>query len=177
MAFMVSHLEASSQQDHGSIEEFIRTEGDELLRRLLQGYLDKQTHEEKPLESVTCADQKQRNHVRQGTSRSMTSLFGPVSLKRRSYSQRRLSSVFPLDAELSLNSHQYSDGVHKRIVTEVVDRSYDRAVHHHRDTCAGRVGKLHQRVSLHPARQIDELIPRNWKDRFGKNPLKAPLDN
>ncbi|KEQ11544.1 transposase [Endozoicomonas numazuensis] len=34
-----------------------------------------------------------------------------------------------------------------------------------------------QRVSLHPARQIDELIPRNWKDRFGKNPLKAPLDN
>jgi len=34
-----------------------------------------------------------------------------------------------------------------------------------------------QRVSLHPARQIDELIPRNWKDRFGRNPLKAPLDN
>ena len=34
-----------------------------------------------------------------------------------------------------------------------------------------------QRVSLHPARQIDELIPRNWKQCFGKNPLKAPLDN
>lgn len=34
-----------------------------------------------------------------------------------------------------------------------------------------------QRVSLHPARKIDELIPRNWKDRFGRNPLKAPLDN
>jgi len=34
-----------------------------------------------------------------------------------------------------------------------------------------------QRVSLHPARQIDELIPRNWKGRFGENPLKAPLDN
>lgn len=138
---MVSHLEASSQQDHGSIEEFIRTEGDELLRRLLQGYLDKQTHEEQPLESVTCADHQQRNHVRQGTSRSITSLFGPVTLKRLSYSQRQLSSVFPLDAELSLNSHQYSDGVHRRIVTEVIDRSYDRAVHHHRDTCAGRVGK------------------------------------
>lgn len=34
-----------------------------------------------------------------------------------------------------------------------------------------------QRVSLHPARKIDELIPRNWKERFGRNPLKAPLDN
>ena len=33
-----------------------------------------------------------------------------------------------------------------------------------------------QRVSIHPARQIDELIPRNWKERFGRNPLKAPLD-
>ncbi|MCW7553975.1 IS66 family transposase [Endozoicomonas gorgoniicola] len=34
-----------------------------------------------------------------------------------------------------------------------------------------------QRVSFHPVRQINELIPRNWKERFGKNPLKAPLDN
>ena len=33
-----------------------------------------------------------------------------------------------------------------------------------------------QRISLHPARQVDDLIPRNWKERFGDNPLKAPLD-
>ena len=33
-----------------------------------------------------------------------------------------------------------------------------------------------QRVSLHPARQVEDLIPRNWKTRFGSNPLKAPLD-
>ena len=33
-----------------------------------------------------------------------------------------------------------------------------------------------QKVSLNPARQINELIPKNWKERFGKNPLKAPLD-
>ena len=33
-----------------------------------------------------------------------------------------------------------------------------------------------QRVSLHPARKIEDLIPRNWKNRFGKNPLKALLD-
>ena len=30
-----------------------------------------------------------------------------------------------------------------------------------------------QRVSLHPGRQIDELIPRNWKDRFGKKFVKS----
>ena len=30
-----------------------------------------------------------------------------------------------------------------------------------------------QRISLHPARQVDDLIPRNWKERFGDNLLKA----
>lgn len=33
-----------------------------------------------------------------------------------------------------------------------------------------------QRISLHPARDIRELIPRIWKDRFGANPLKSDLD-
>ena len=33
-----------------------------------------------------------------------------------------------------------------------------------------------QRISLHPARDIRELIPRLWKEKFGTNPLKADLD-
>ncbi|MBO9494020.1 hypothetical protein J7438_07965 [Thalassotalea sp. G20_0] len=33
-----------------------------------------------------------------------------------------------------------------------------------------------QRISLHPARDIRELIPRLWKEKFGANPLKADLD-
>ncbi|MCL6272338.1 transposase, partial [Sansalvadorimonas sp. 2012CJ34-2] len=33
-----------------------------------------------------------------------------------------------------------------------------------------------QRISRHPAKQVHDLIPRNWKKRFGSNPLKAPLD-
>ena len=33
-----------------------------------------------------------------------------------------------------------------------------------------------QRISLHPARDIRELLPRIWKDRFGANPLKSDLD-
>lgn len=123
------------------MEDYIRKEGDEVLRHLLQGYLDKQAHEEASAQSVTGSDGHQRNHVRQNTSRSVTSLFGSVTVKRRGYSQRKLSSVFPLDAELRLNADQYSDGVRKRIVSDVIDRSYDRAIHHHRETCAGLVGK------------------------------------
>ncbi len=33
-----------------------------------------------------------------------------------------------------------------------------------------------QRISFHPARDIRELIPRLWKEKFGVNPLKADLD-
>lgn len=33
-----------------------------------------------------------------------------------------------------------------------------------------------QRISLHPARNIRELIPRLWKEKFGRNPLKSDLD-
>lgn len=33
-----------------------------------------------------------------------------------------------------------------------------------------------QRISMHPAREVEDLIPRNWQDRFGSSPLKAPLD-
>ena len=112
-----------------------------MLRHLLQGYLDKQAHEEQQALSVTGPDGLQRNHVRQNTSRSITSLFGSVTVKRRSYSQRNRSSLFPLDARLGLNADQYSDGVRKRIIADVIDRSYDRAVLRHRETCTGSVGK------------------------------------
>ena len=33
-----------------------------------------------------------------------------------------------------------------------------------------------QRISLYPARDIRELIPRLWKEKFGANPLKADRD-
>ena len=33
-----------------------------------------------------------------------------------------------------------------------------------------------QRVAIHPNSRIDELIPRNWKERFAENPLISDLD-
>ena len=43
------------------------------------------------------------------------------------------------------------------------------------DPCKYLVDVL-QRISLHPARDIRELIPRLWKEKFGANPLKVDLD-
>jgi hypothetical protein len=32
-----------------------------------------------------------------------------------------------------------------------------------------------QRIDQHPASQVNELTPREWKERFGDNPLRSPL--
>ena len=138
---MISKLESIGIQEHGVIEEYIRGSGAELLRLLLQGHLDKLAHDENRVASVSTADSLPRNHVRQGTTRTLVSLFGPVTVTRLGYSQRHASSLFPLDAQLNLHVDQYSDGVRRRIVGDVIDRSYDRAIEHHKENCAGLIGK------------------------------------
>ena len=32
-----------------------------------------------------------------------------------------------------------------------------------------------QRVAIHPAKQVEELTPRVWKDLFTQNPLRSDL--
>ncbi|MCW7551174.1 ISKra4 family transposase [Endozoicomonas gorgoniicola] len=144
---MIRHLESACLQEHGTTEEYIRTNGDELLRLMFQGYLDKQAEDEERAVSVTPADGIPRNHIRQNTSRVLTTVFGKVTVKRFAYSQRNVSNEFPLDAGLNLNNDQYSDGVRKRVITDAIDRSYDNVVKRHRENCPGIVGK-YQTIKL-----------------------------
>ena len=74
-------------------------------------------------------------------------MFRKVTVKRLSYSQRNASSEFPLDAKLSLNDDQYSDGVRKLVVTDAIDRSYDSVVKRHCKNYPGIVAK-HQAIKL-----------------------------
>ena len=138
---IILHLESAKLQEHGIIEEYIRTQGNELLRLLLQGFLDKQASEEKKVALVSDAEGSHLNHVRKNTSRKLTSLFGSVTVNRFAYSQRNKACVFPMDANLNLYSDQYSDGVRQRIASEVIDRSYDRSVKRHGETTGGAIGK------------------------------------
>ena len=144
---MVRHLESTCLQEHGTTEEYIQTNGYELLRLMFQGYLDKQAEDEERAVSVTSTDGIPRNHIRQNTSRVLTTVFGKVTVKRLAYSQRNVSSEFPLDAGLNLNNDQYSEGVRQRVVTDAIDRSYDNVVKRHRENCPGIVGK-HQAIKL-----------------------------
>lgn len=151
---MIQHLESIDAQDHDLIEKYLSTEGDELKRLLLQGYLDKQAHDEQQAASVTGADSHSRNHLRKNTHRIITSLFGLVTVTRLSYSQRQKNSLFPLDAKLNLYADQYTDGMRQSIVHDVIDRSYDRAIERHRKTCTGIIGKR-QAMQLTESSSVD----------------------
>ena len=130
-----------SHFDHGQIEQHINKEGVELMRHLLQGWLNMKADCESRHSGVTAANGENLNHVKSQTSRTLTSLFGKVRVSRHSYSQRQQTSVFPFDAELNLAKDQYSDGLRYRIAKEAIRGSFDDTVETIRGTTGGHVPK------------------------------------
>jgi hypothetical protein len=103
-------------------------EGNEVLRCLFQGSLDQKAHDELRQSFVTSKTGEILNHVKEKTTRKLTTLFGIVTVTRMRYNQRRQASQFPLDAELNLAADQYSDGVRNRVAWEAIRGFYDDVV-------------------------------------------------
>ncbi len=150
---LISQLQSEdyANNEHGDIEHYINKTGQELLRRLLQGWLDLKEANEERKSSLINFTGEALNHVRTGTSRQLTSLFGNVTVTRKSYSQRGHSSLFPIDAELNLASDQYSDGMRRRLSKEAIRGSFDDAVETIVETTGGHVPK---RQSLNIVRDV-----------------------
>jgi hypothetical protein len=64
---------------------------------------------------VNCASGEILNHVKENTTRKLTTLFGIVTISSIRYDQRRQSSQFSLDASLNLTEDQYSACVTDRV--------------------------------------------------------------
>jgi len=126
---LMGELRSESTQtlEHGDVESLIAREGNELLRRLMQGYLDQRAVAEEPLARVVGADGEERRHGR-ARSRALVTVFGDVTVRRLGYSGARLDSVFPLDAALNLPPDQYSQGLRRKVGLEVAKGSFDEAV-------------------------------------------------
>ncbi|MHC1729241.1 MAG: 4Fe-4S dicluster-binding protein [Syntrophobacteraceae bacterium] len=88
--------ETTAQMDHGQVEALIFCMGMELLRCLLQGYLDLRCKREEQRESVLGSDSILRTHCRRDCTRTLMSRFDEVVVKRRGYSARGARSLFPL---------------------------------------------------------------------------------
>ncbi len=141
----------SMDNEHGDIEKYINQEGQELLRCLLQGWLNLKAANEEHKSCITSTTGELLNHVRSGTTRKLSSLFGEVAVTRKGYSQRNHSSVFPLDADLNLPEDQYSDGLRHRLSKEAIRGSFDNAVEAIDETTGGFIPK---RQSLNLVRDV-----------------------
>jgi hypothetical protein len=139
--------------EHREIERLLEKRGQELLRLLMQGYLENLAAREEVADDVVGADGKAHPHARE-RSRKLMTLFGEVKLTRLGYSEHGTVSVFPLDAQLNLPPERYSQGLRERVGEEVARGSYDEAVEHIDLHTGGHV----------PKRQGEELTQKLARD-------------
>jgi hypothetical protein len=139
--------EQALQMQHGQLEETIAREGNELLRRLVQGHLDLRSVRELRVEQLVGADGVVRDQCRAHCERQLMTLFGEVSVRRMGYGARGVESIFPLDRELNLPTDKYSHGLRQRVAQEVAKGSFDAAVASVEQTTGGKV----------PKRQAEEI--------------------
>jgi len=155
-----------TESEHGDIEKFINKEGQEILRRLLQGWLDLKAANEERKDSIISVSGDKLNHVKVDTSRPLNSLFGQVTVTRTGYSQIKKASLFPVDAKLNLSVNSYSDGIYYRVSKEAVRGSFDDVVETVAETTGGYVPK---RQSLNIVRDVAQDFEHFYqKKRFTK---------
>ena len=129
---------------------------------MFQGYLDLKAASEKTISDVYTDEGIHITHTKHGTKRKLTTLFGDVIVKRKSYSQRLQKSVFPLDAQLNSPSDQYSDGIHHRVAIEARKSSYDEAVESiNRTTGSYRQKRQSLQLAQDVAQDFDKYYQQN----------------
>jgi hypothetical protein len=157
--------ESTRTLEHGDVESLIAREGNEVLRRLMQGYLDQRAWAEEPLDGVIGVDGQERGYCR-ARSRALTTLFGEVTVQRLGYSGIRLGSVFPLDAALNLPPDKYSQGLRRKVGLEVAKGSFDETVMAIEEGTGAQV----------PKRQIEQLsraISVDFDEFYARQPMEA----
>ena len=132
--------------------QLVEREGNEMLRSLLQGYLQRCSDAEVPV-TVVGVDGVERDQARSATRRVETPL-GDVSVERRLYQAAGVEGLAPLDAALSLPPEHYGHDVRRIVADEISRNSYDEVAE-----------TLAKHTSAHvPKRQIEELAIRGARD-------------
>jgi hypothetical protein len=145
---LIAELGEFSQQirEHGEVEQRIGKRGHEIMRLLMQDYLDRVAQAENKLAHVEGTDGWQRRHARV-RKRTLMTRFGEVVVTRLGYSAHGKDSVYPLDAHLNLPLGKYSHGLREWAGETAATASFDATVEHIGRHTGGFV----------PKRQTEEL--------------------
>jgi hypothetical protein len=161
-------------QELWEIEKYVTTAGRELMRRMIQGYVDGLSAQEERRDDVVGTDGGARPYARE-RSRKVTTTVGQILLNRLGYSHHGTGSVFPLDLQLNLPVVSYSHCLLELVGEQVVADSYDETVKHIDRHTAGDIPKrqaeeavrdlardfgpfYQQRLSISPLLQQEEEI-------------------
>lgn len=138
---MMAELQSpeARQKTHDQIEEYLLSNGFELMRLLAQGLMDWRSGEE-PTEFPVGSDAVVRTHQRTDTRPLMT-IFGEVVVTRKRYSARGHTSVAPLDGALNLPTEKHSLALRRRAAIEATRGSFDEAVVSLQATTAATLAK------------------------------------
>ena len=157
----------TQKKTHSELEKLINVRGIEVMRLLLQGYLETRGGEE-PLMPVRNKQGKVLPYRRE-RGRALESLFGTVWVNRIGHEAKGESMLYPLDGDLNLPRERYSFGVRKRVATEVVKNSFDEAV----------VAMLTTTGAHVPKRQAEELVNRaaiDFDEFYDQNSVVLELE-
>jgi hypothetical protein len=132
--------------EHAEIERHIGQRGQELMRLLLQGHLNRLWQAEESREEVVGAQGTPHRYARE-RCRTLMSVFGKVQVRRLGYSDHDTGSLFPMDARLNLPVERYSHGLRERVGEAVAAGSYEAAIEQVGRHTGGRV----------PKRQAEEM--------------------
>jgi hypothetical protein len=167
--FLITQLQSEmARMEHGEVEATLSKEGNELLRRLLQGHLDLRANREERRLEVTGSDGVTRSHCR-GSDRELISMFGQVEVNRLGYGAPGERSLFPLDGELNLPLNKYSHGIRHRVGEEAARISFDATIGTIAKTTGGTV----------PKRQAEEIaaeIAQDFEAFYEAREVKTPED-
>lgn len=138
--------------DMSQLEKELEKRGRELMRTLLQEYLDKRSPGTSS-EPVLDVDGIRRTE-RPGQERKIETVFGRVNLNRTGYADQGRGSLHPLDGELNLPPDLYSLELQHRVAEEAAKNSFEEVVETIDKTTGGHV----------PKRQAEEVTRRAAHD-------------
>jgi hypothetical protein len=133
-----------------AIETEQHARGREVQRRLLQAHIEQRGHGDVGQAlSVTGPDGFPHRYThRRLSSRTITTIFGPVRIKRLGYSQPGAPSIYPLDQALALPARSFSYELQRRLVKAAALNPFQESV----TTIAELTG-----IAV-PKRSVEEIV-------------------
>ena len=112
---------------HAELEDQLAAAGRDLLRQLLQDHLDLRAQRETRV-AVVDTDGMAHGAVEPGHTRTLATVFGPVTVTRLAYRRRSHANLHPADAVLNLPVERHSHGLRRLAAVETTRGSFDAAV-------------------------------------------------